>query len=268
MTGPIRISSSANPLIKRVRALQSRKARQAHGVFVVEGIQSVWQAVESGAAIETLLVAPDLLVSTRARRLVERLRRQGVHSVELTRAVFEDVAEHAHASGLAAIVRMQTWRLSDLTISPSSLFVALHEVQYPGNLGTILRTVDAVGGAGVILMGDATDPYHPQAVKASAGAVFTVPHVRVQSVEVVLEWCGRQGVHIITTSPHAPQPHWSAAYPLPAVLLFGSEGQGLPEWLITQGQAVHIPMAGQTDSLNLAIAAGVMLYEVRRQQTR
>ncbi len=266
MTHPTRISSTANPLIKRVRALQARKVREAQGVFLVEGVQAVWQAADNGAAIETVLVAPDLLPSARARGLVERLRREGVQTVELTRDVFETVAEHAHASGLAALVRIRGQALSDLTVSANSLYVALHGVQYPGNLGTILRTVDAVAGTGVILIGDATDPYHPQAVKASAGALFTVPHVQVPSFEPLLDWCAEQGVHLVTTSPRAPLAYWSAAYALPAVLLFGSEGQGLPEEVIAAGQAVHIPMAGQADSLNLAVSVGVMLYEVRRQQ--
>lgn len=262
------ISSTANPLIKRVRALQARKAREAQGVFLVEGANAVWQAVDSGAEVETLLVAPDLLPSERVREFVARLRHEGVPTVEVTRAVFETVAEHGHASGLAALVRMQRRSLGDLAVNARALFVALHGVQYPGNLGTILRTVDAVDGAGVILLGDATDPYHPQAVKASAGALFTVPHVVLPSVEPLLAWCTQQRVQVVTTSPYAPQAHWSVSYPLPAVLLFGSEGQGLPDPLITVGQAVHIPMAGRVDSLNLAVSVGVMLYEVRRQQAR
>lgn len=260
------ISSFSNPIIKRIRALQQRKVRQEQGVFFVEGIQAVWQAVESGAEIETLVVAPSLLASGAAYPLIEGRRRVGTPVVEVTRDLFEAIAERAHASGLAAIVQMRRWTWQDLAVRPSSFFVALHEVQYPGNLGTILRTVDAVGGSGVLLIGETTDPYHPQAVKASMGALFSVPVVRVKQVEMVLTWCERQGVTVVTTSPHATQLYWSASYQTPSLFLFGSEGQGLPDWLLAAGQVVQIPMAGHADSLNLAIAAGVLLYEVKRQQ--
>lgn len=261
------ITSTANPLIKRVRALAQRKHRQAAGAFVVEGIRPVWQAVESAVGVETLILAPELLTSEPAWELVERQRASGTRVVQVSRGVFESFAERDHPSGLAAIARIARRSLDDLVVAPRSLFVALHEAGNPGNLGTILRTMDAVGASGLITIGDATDPYHPTAVKASMGALFTVPLVQVAGIDEVLAWSHGRGIGVVTTSSQAAHPHWSVAYPQSCLLLFGSEGEGLSPGLLAQGDlAVHIPMTGQVDSLNLAVAAGILLYEVRRGQ--
>ena len=260
------ITSAANPLIKRVRALLGqRKHRQAEGAFVVEGIRAVWQALESDAEVEVLVVAPDLLRSDAARELLAHRQRAGLHTVEVSSFVFGGMTEREHPSGLAAIVRMPERGLAELRVGAEALFVALHEAGNPGNLGTILRTIDAVGGDGLIVVGDATDPYHPTSVKASMGALFTVPLVRVHTMEEVLAWCRSGGIGVVTTSAGAWQLHWEARYPRPGLLLMGSEGEGLaPEVLARGDLAVRIPMGGSADSLNLAVATGILLYEAKR----
>lgn len=261
------IESAANPLVKRIRVLEQRKAREEHGAFVVEGIQQVWQAVDGGAAIETLIVAPDLLTSAPARAMVERQRAAGTRIAEVSAALYARVAAREHPSGLAAIVRIVRRDLGDLAVTPDAFFVGLHEIGNPGNLGTILRTVDAVGGDGVILIGETTDPYHPNAVRASVGTLFRIPVVRAPRIEDVLAWGAANAVSVVTTSEHATDAHWSITYPTPMLLLFGNEGRGLPAEVIARGDlAVRIPMHGSAGSLNLAVAAGVMLYEVLRQR--
>ncbi len=260
-----RIESAANPLIKRIRALEQRKGREREGVFVVEGIQPVWQAVESGAGIDTLIVAPELLTSAPSREMVARQRAAGVAVAEVGAAVFARIASREHPSGLAAIVRMARRSLADLAVTPDARFVALHEIGNPGNLGTILRTVDAVGGDGVLLVGAGTDPYHPSAVKASMGTLFRVPVVQVDDLAAAQAWCRARGIALITTSDRAPHDHWDVTYPAPSLLLLGNEGRGLPPEVIAAGDlAVRIPMLGSADSLNLAVAAGVLLYEILR----
>jgi len=261
------IESAANPLIKRIRALAQRKGRGQAGVCFVEGIQAVWQAVDAGAAIETLIVAPDLLTSVVAREMVARQQAAGIAVAEVSAAIYERVATRENPSGLAAIVAITPRDLPSLIVTPASLFVALHEIGNPGNLGTILRTVDAVGGSGVILIGDTTDPYHPNAVKASVGTLFRLPIVRTGRIEDVLEWSRAHGVGVVTTSARATQEHWQATYPSPLLLLFGNEGRGLPREIVAQGDlAVRISMHGSARSLNLAVAAGVVLYEALRQR--
>lgn len=258
------ITSTANPLIKRIRALEQKKQRRAEGAFFVEGIRPVWLAVEREATVETLIVAPDLLTSDAARQMVEQQQRAGVRVAEVSRSVFESIAERDNPSGLAAIIRTPSPTLADLKVEAGSLFIALYEVGNPGNLGTIIRTADAVGAAGVLLLGEATDPYHPTAVKASMGTLFSVPVVATTTTDLIA-WTAQHTVSIYPTSDQAEAVHWQVSYQLPALLLFGSEGQGLPGELLGRGQAVRIPMQGAADSLNLAVAAGVLMFEVSRQ---
>ncbi len=261
------ITSRAHPLVKHIRALRHRKAREEQGEFFVEGIRAVWMALEKNAGVQTIVLAPELLKSAPARELVEAQSRAGVRVLPVSRSVFENLAEREHPSGLGAIVK-STWRgLKDLRAAPNSFFVALQAVGNPGNLGTILRTVDATGGGGVILIGNTTDPYHPTAVKASMGTLFTVPIARAEDLQGLVEWAKMQNIQCVTTSSTAPTLYWEAEYRLPSLFLFGSEGEGLDEEIFQQGDlSVQIPMAGSADSLNLAVSVGVLLYEVKRQQ--
>ncbi|MDQ6603382.1 MAG: RNA methyltransferase [Chloroflexota bacterium] len=262
-----RIESAANPLIRRIRALEQRKGREEAGAFFVEGIQAVWQAVDGGAKIETLVVAPDLLTSAAACAMVAGQRAMGAQVAEVSASLFERIAMRENPSGLAAIVRIISHDLASLIVTPESLFVALHEIGNPGNLGTILRTVDAVGGDGILLIGDGTDPYHPSAVRASVGTLFRIPVVRVSGIEEVFSWSSAHGVSVVTTSARATYEHWQAVYPSPLLMLFGNEGRGLPPDIVARGDlSVRIPMHGSASSLNLAVAAGVLLYEVLRQR--
>ena len=266
------IESAANPLIKRIRALGQRKGREQAGACFVEGIQAVWQAVDAGATIETLIVAPDLLTSVAAREMVARQQAAGIAVAEVSASVYERIATRENPSGLAAIIPIPisiTPRdLASLVVTPTSLFVALHDIGNPGNLGTILRTVDAVGGSGAILIGDTTDPYHPNAVKASVGTLFRLPIVQTDRIADVMEWSRAHGISVVTTSARATQEHWQVVYPSPLLMLFGNEGRGLPREIVERGDlAVQIPMHGSASSLNLAVAAGVLLYEALRQRS-
>ncbi len=185
---------------------------------------------------------------------------------ELSGDLFGRIADRDGPSGLAAIVRSEQVPLSGLTVGADSLFIALHSAGNPGNVGTIVRTASATGAAGVILIGPSADPYDPVAVKASMGALFTVPVVAVESAAEFLDWAGRSGVTVAATSARGSVSCWDAELPLPLAVLLGSEGAGLPDdLLLAAGLRVAIPMTGTAESLNLAVAAGVLLYEVRRR---
>ncbi len=260
------ITSTANPLVKRLRALGDRKQRRREGAFFVEGLQPVWQAVEGGATIELLVIAPELLMSARAQGLVAEQEARGVRIARLSAAIFASLSERDGPTGLGAIVRTQTTPLAALEVRPDAPFIALYEIGNPGNLGTIIRTADATGAGGVILIGETTDPFAPAAVKASMGALFAMPIAQVGDPAEFFAWAHAQGVAVVTTSARAPAEHWATDYPRPLALLLGSEGDGLPPELLQQGDLqVRIPMIGTARSLNLAVAAGVLLYEIRRQ---
>jgi RNA methyltransferase, TrmH family len=259
------ISSAANPVVKRVRQLGDRKHRRREGAFVVEGIQPVWQAVEAGAEIEILVVAPGLLGDSPAARMVADQEQAGVRVARVTSDLFARVSSRDGPSGLAAIVRAQVPGLARLAVTPDSVFAALHEVGNPGNLGTIIRTANAAGAAGVVLVGPATDPFDPVAVKASMGALFTTPVVRAETVADFFAWSDASGITVVTTSAQAGLSFWDAAYPRPLAILLGAEGTGLPPDVLAAGNLkVAIPMAGTAESLNLAVAAGLLLYQARK----
>jgi TrmH family RNA methyltransferase len=273
------ISSAANPLVKRARALGDRKHRRHEGAFVVHGIQPVWQAVEARADIEVLLVAPELLRHHGALEMVEAQAATGVRVARLTGELFGRIADRDGPTGLAAIVRAAPTPLdalgapaaeaatADARRSPADgLFVALHTVGNPGNVGAIVRTASASGAGGVILIGPSADPYDPVAVKASMGALFTVPVATAQSAAEFLAWAVARGVYVAATSARAGTSCWDATLRLPLALLLGSEGAGLPDDVLAAADVqIAIPMTGTAESLNLAVAAGVLLYEVRRR---
>ncbi len=259
------ISSAANPLVKRIRLLANRKHRREQGAFVVEGIQPVWRAVAAGWEIEALLVDPDLRPDSAAAAMVAEQEAKGVRVARLSRDLSQRLGSRDSPAGLAAIVRSRQASLADLPVADDSVFVALHRIGNPGNLGTIIRTADAVGAAGIILIGDTTDPYAPTSVKASMGSIFAVNVARVPAAEPFLAWAAANGVQILAASGRAGAAHWSADYRPPLALLLGSEGEGLPADLLDGADLpIRIPMTGTAESLNVAAAAAVLLYEVRR----
>jgi RNA methyltransferase, TrmH family len=263
------ITSPANPLIKRIKKLRLRKERDAEGAFFVEGIRPVWSAVAAQAPIETLLVAPDLLTSIDARALVDDFRAAGGPVVEVSADAFAAAADREHPSGLGAVVRSRYVPLGNIKLGPTGVAAVLEDVANPGNLGTILRTADAAAVDAVVLVGEGTDPFHPTAVKASMGALFTVPVARAFSIDEVIDWAHEQGCSIVATSARAADELWDADVGLPAVVLFGSEAEGLaPDVLERADVALRIPMHGDASSLNLAVAAGIVLYELTHKKQR
>jgi RNA methyltransferase, TrmH family len=260
------ITSAANPLVKRIRLLADRKHRRREGAYVVQGIQPVWQAVEAGALLEVLVVAPDLLRHPGARAMVAEQEAAGTRVARLSAQLFGRIADRDGPSGLAAIVADVPLTLGDLAVGAGALFAAVDAAGNPGNVGTIIRTASAVGCSGVILIGPSADPHDPAAVKASMGALFTVPVVAVATGREFLSWARAVGVRVAATSARGSVGVWEADLATPLAVLLGSEGTGLPAELLDAADLrVAIPMTGTAESLNLAVAAGVLLYEVRRR---
>ena len=251
----------------RVRRLASRHYREQEGVCFVEGIRPVLDAIESGARLEALLIAPEQLRSEVALRMTREQEAAGVPIIALSRASFERLSDRENPTGLAALVYWKPLTLEALSISPETLLVMAEDMRDPGNLGTLLRTMDAVKGSGVVVVGASTDPTHPKCLKASMGTIFRVPVARAASVEAFLSWAKEHAIWTVATTARRGESYWSAPYRLPLALLLGNEGEGLrPETLASADVIARIPMWGTASSLNVSVAAGVLLYEIRRRE--
>jgi RNA methyltransferase, TrmH family len=263
------ITSRSNPVIKQVRSLRQRKERDASGLFVVEGIRHVGEAAEalvaghSYATFEFLCVSPVLLKGEFAKELVQAQAGRGVPLYELPPDLFESLAEKENPQGLLAVMRQRPTGLAGLSAQNFPWGVALVQPQDPGNLGTILRTVDAVSADGLILLESSADLYHPGAVRASMGTLFWYPVVKA-SFDDFKAWAQEQRYCLIGTSAHGSVDYRDVKeYPRPLILLMGSEREGLsPDQAAACSQVIRLPMRGRASSLNLAVACGVMMYEI------
>ncbi|MXW04586.1 MAG: RNA methyltransferase [Gemmatimonadetes bacterium] len=266
------ITSLQNPRIKAIRALSQRKRRQETGLFFAEGIRLAGEAVQTGADVETLVFAPELLRSDFGKDTVRRARVEGVAILEVGADVFRSLSGKDGPAGIGVVAR-QRWtaldgacaRRADAAAADTLGWVVLEDVGSPGNLGSILRTSDATGTTGVILLGNTADPYDPEAIRGSMGAVFSQQVIR-SSLEALIQWKRQVNIPMIGTADAAPADFRSATYAPPLLLCLGGEQHGLSKEAIEAcDTVVSIPMAGRADSLNLAVAAGVMLYEVLHQ---
>jgi len=257
------ITSRSNPKVKQIRALQQRKRREKMGLFVVEGIRHVGEAVEAGAALSYLCYAPDLLDSDFAYQLVEAQQAQNIPTYVFSADVMRSLADKDNPQGILAVVEQPAISLKTLHPPDFSWGVALLAPQDPGNLGTILRTIDAVGADGLILLDNSVDPYHPTAVRASMGTLFWHPVVQASFVEFA-DWATQHDYHIYGTSVRGSVDYRDVRdYASPTILLMGSEREGLAEGHMTCcDQLVRLPMHGHVTSLNLAVATGVLLYDM------
>ncbi len=262
------ITSPANPRIKLLRKLQNRKERQASNLFYMEGLRIVTAAVQAASRgrgqVEYLVWSPELLKSEPARRLVETQAQAGAAVLEVSADTFRSFALKDGPQGLAAVGRQHFDALpADLA---TGFWVGLDAVADPGNLGTILRTSDSAGGQGVILLDQSTDPYDPTAVRASMGALFSQKIVRAGFAEFSA-WKEAAGVPVFGASGAAASDYHETRYPDPCILLMGSERQGLLKHHIELCDSlVRIPMVGSSDSLNLAVATAILMYEVFNQR--
>ena len=262
------ISSTANPLVKQVRLLRQRKGRQESGSFLVEGIHHVGEAVEAGWELEALVYAPDLLASDFGRQLVEGQARGGVRCAALTGELFAAIAEKDNPQGLLAVVRRRQTRLADLAAGSFRWGAACVAPQDPGNVGSILRTLDAVGADGLFLLDGGTDPYHPSCVRASMGAIFWKPVIQA-SFDQFTAWAGKAGCRLVGSSARGGSDYRRLGGGRPLVLVLGSEQKGLSsEQLAACEDVVSLPMHGRASSLNLAVAAGILLYSLVESHPR
>lgn len=259
------ISSTRNPAVKLARSLYHKKYRKLHGKFLVEGIRLVKEAVDTGAPVEIIFHCPDRLKSELALRTIEEARRRGVKCLQVSERVIGSICMKENPQGIAAVVGKVDRSLDELKVEGGSLILWAHGIGDPGNLGTMIRTADAFGVDWFILSGGSADPFDPKSVRASMGSIFSVPVIIEPDPMRIASRLRGEGVKLIATSPSGGKPCFQADYEPPLALMVGSEGEGLPEELMgLADERIRIPMVGRADSLNVAVAAGIALYEIVR----
>jgi len=256
------ITSLTNPTVKAVRALHLRKEREESGLFLAEGLKLVIEALDLGRVPRTLLYGPDASSHPMLRRAVDATEAGGGEVIEVSRDILEKVSRRDNPQAVVAVFPQVFTPLSAITPSSARCWVALQAVRDPGNLGTIVRTADAAGCGGVILVGDCCDPYSVEAVRATMGSTFAVPLVKA-TVPDFIAWRERWPGSVVGTLLTATTDYRAADYRSPTLILMGNEQAGLPPDLAGICDVnVKIPMRGRADSLNLSVATGIMIYAV------
>ena len=264
------ITSHRNPRVKYLRSLRLRKYRQREGCFLVEGIRIVQEALTQGAPVETLVYAPDLLISDRAQALVDWVDSE--HRLALSGEVFRTLSDRDEPQGIAALVRIEDRSLRAIPLSGRMLVVILSQLRDPGNLGSIIRTADAAGCTGVIVIEPSVDLYDPQTVRATMGSLFALPLVRLADAKALAPWFAEicaagLPLLVVASSAHGQQVHFDVDYDRPVALLVGTERSGLPPQMREMADiSVRLPMVGQATSLNVSAATAALVYEIVRQR--
>lgn len=259
------VTSLSNPIVKDIKALANKKDRDETKSFMAEGLKLVIDALELGFEIRTLVYAKNVKDKPQVVQCATKTVARGGLVLEVSEKVLASITRRDNPQMVVGIFSQRWTNLRDLRPGNGETYVALDRVRDPGNLGTIIRTADAAGASGVILVGESTDPFSMETVRATMGSVFAVPLVKT-SVADFLSWKKGADVSVVATHLAGAVDYRTIDYKKkPVVLLMGNEQSGLPEELAREADALaRIPQVGLADSLNLAIATGVMLFEARR----
>lgn len=256
------LTSTSNPFVKEVRALRQKKARVDSGLFLVEGIHHVGEALEAGWEVESIVYAPDMLTSAFGKDLLARAGRLDLRLQPVSAHIMESLADKENPQGILAVARQRKPSFED--VKSCVWLVSLVSPQDPGNLGTILRTMDAVKADALFLLDGGVELYHPTVVRASMGTLFWLPVVQ-SSFDEFVQWARGKGVQLIGSSARADVDYHTLVPQSPWALVLGSEQKGLTaEQTAACDVTVSLPMRGRASSLNLAVAAGVLLYHFKK----
>lgn len=262
----LHITSTQNPRIKQAWHLRERKEREGSQKFLIEGYRELLRATDAGWKIESLFTCGELFLGSNEQSLIERIRARGAKILTCTPSVFQKISYRDRPDGLLAIAPVQHKNLQELRFKKNPFLVVAEAIEKPGNLGTILRSSDAVGVDGVIVCDRCTDIFNPNVVRASVGTLFTVPVIEAQGIET-LKWLKQKGIAILAATPSAAHEFTQVDMRQPIAIAVGTEQLGLSKlWMQEADLQVRIPMMGVADSLNVAMATTLLLYEALRQR--
>lgn len=261
------LTSTQNPKIKQVVKLRDRSARDDTQHFLIEGYRELLRAVDAKYPIQSLFICKELFLGSNEMALIERVKAKGGEVFPCNENVFRKISYRDRPDGLLAVAPQHHLSLDDLKMSKNPFFVVAEAIEKPGNLGTILRSSDAVGIDGLIVCDRCTDIFNPNVVRASVGTLFSVPVVET-SGEETLRWLKKNGISILAATPSASHEFTKVDMKVPLAIALGTEQLGLSElWMDNADIQVKIPMRGIADSLNVAMAATLLLYEALRQRS-
>ena len=262
-----RIESLSNPLVKRMRLLREKRHRRAEGLFLAEGLRIATEAREAGVLPQWLFLANEGAGHPLAQTLVEATLAGGGEVIDTAPAILSKLSGKDNAQTIVGIYAEPKTALADLDRTAAPIWLVAERLRDPGNLGTMLRTGDAVGAGGLILLDESTDPYAVEAVRASMGAIFTQRLVQARWEEFLPWLRSGPGQLVATWLGDDTRDYQAVRYAAPTFILIGNESQGMPEAYATAADVrVKMPMMGKADSLNAAVAAAVMAYEVLNQR--
>lgn len=261
-----KITSLQNPRIKQLVKLRDRRPRDEAGVFLVEGYRQIRRALDKNVALTEVYFSRDWFLGENEDALLVQAAAAGATLFELSKDAFAKVAYRERPDGLLAVAPQWHRRLDDLKPGAAPFLLVVEAIEKPGNLGTILRSADAAGCDAVIVCDPVTDIFNPNVVRASTGVLFSVPLVVAESREVQA-WLRQNGIRTAATTPHTENIYTKTDLTGPLAVIMGSEQYGLSEfWMKNADVLVRIPMAGQADSLNVAMATIITLFEAVRQR--
>lgn len=262
------ITGFSNPLLKNIRSLREKKHRKRAGLFLAEGLRIMTEAREAGFLPEMLFRVKDRELHALEVALETEVLAAGGDVIETSAEIMSKLSGKDNAQAVVGVYRDHGTKLDGIDRSAAPIWLVAHAMRDPGNLGTMLRTGDAVGAGGLILIDDCTDPFSVEAVRASMGAVFTQKIVQCRWTEFVA-WLRKGEGQLVGTSLQTNVDYQEGAYAAPCFILTGNEAQGLPDDYEAQCDLlVKMPMRGKADSLNAAVATAVMAYEVLNQFRR
>jgi TrmH family RNA methyltransferase len=264
------ITSLQNPKVKRAAKLADRRERNESGLFLIEGYRELKRALDAGICVQTLFICPGFFLGSNEQSLIEKIHNRGAAILQCSESVFQKLSYRDRPDGLIAIAVQMQHSLQDLVAILSTkkdpFLIVAEAIEKPGNLGTILRSADAAGVDAVIVCDRCTDIYNPNVVRASVGTLFTLPVIEAAGVET-LALLREQNIKVVAATPSAQMEFTGTDLTGGIAIAVGTEQLGLTEaWMRAADIQVRIPMHGIADSLNVATATTLLLYEVIRQK--
>ena len=262
------ITSKDNRQIKQLRSLSDPQVRRREKVFAIEGVKMVEEALRDRAGVRQVIASPSL-TRHHGRGIIRQAEEAGIDTLWISDRLMDSVAESRTPQPVLALVDIRELGEDSLLDHPARLIVICHQLQDPGNLGTIIRTAEAAGASGVAVTLNTVDAYHPKAVRASMGSILRLPMVRLSEIGLFLGKCMRKGFQTAALVLDGSTTPFALDLTKPTAVILGQEGSGLEEQVLKDVQhRVRIPMVEAVDSLNVATSAAVILYEALRQRTQ